>query len=45
MTSKHLKTTSNEPDKNKNNKLEGGDPNNHNATQGTILIEQAFLSN
>ena len=45
MTSNDLKTTSNEPVKNKRNKLKGGDPNNGNTTQGSILIEQAFSSN
>ena len=45
MTSNDLKTTSNEPVKNKRNKLESGDPNNGNTTQGSILIEQAFSSN
>ena len=42
MTSNDLKTTSNDPNKNKRNKLKGGDPNNDNTTQGSILIEQAF---
>ena len=42
MTSNDLKRTSNEPVKNKKNKLKGGDPNNENTTQGSILIEQAF---
>ena len=42
MTSNDLKTTSNEPVKNKRNKLKGGDPDNDNTTQGSILIEQAF---
>ena len=45
VTSNELKTTSNEPVKNKRNKLKGGDPNNDNTTQGSILIEQAFSSN
>ena len=45
MTSNDLKTTSNEPVKNKRNKLKVGDPNNDNTTQGSILIEQAFSSN
>ena len=45
MTSNDLKTTSNEPAKNKRNKLKGGDPNNDYTTQGSILIEQAFSSN
>ena len=45
MTSNDLKTTSNEPVKNKRNKLKGGRPNNDNTTQGSILIEQAFSSN
>ena len=44
MISNDLKTTSNEPVKNKRNKLKGGDPNNDNTTQGRILIEQAFSS-
>ena len=39
-----LKTTSNEPVKNKRNKLKGGDPKNDNITQGSIFIEQAFSS-
>ena len=42
MTSNDLKTMSNEPVKSKRNKLKGGDPNNDNTTQGSILIEQAF---
>ena len=42
VTSNDLKTTSNEPVKNKRSKLKGGDPNNDNTTQGSILIEQAF---
>ena len=42
MTSTDLKTTSKEPVKNKRNKLKGGDPNNDNTTQRSILIEQAF---
>ena len=42
MTSNDLKTTSNEPVKNKRNKIKGGDPNNDNTTQGSILLEQAF---
>ena len=42
MTSNDLKTTPNEPVKNKRNKLKGGVPNNDNTTQGSILIEQAF---
>ena len=42
MTSNDLKTTSTEPVKNKRYKLKGGDPNNDNTTQGSILIEQAF---
>ena len=42
MTSNDLKTMSNEPFKNERNKLKGGDPNNDNTTQGSILIEQAF---
>ena len=45
MTSNDLKTTSNETVKNRKNKLKGGDPSNDNATQGSILIEQAFSSN
>ena len=45
MTSNDLKTTPNEPVKNKRNKLKGGDPNNDNTTQGSILIKQAFSSN
>ena len=44
MTSCDLKMTSNEPVKNKN-KTKGGNPNNDNAAQGSVLIEQAFLSN
>ena len=40
MISNDLKTTSNEPGKNKRNKLKGGDPNIDNTTQGSILIEQ-----
>ena len=42
MTSNDLKTTSNEPLKNKRDKLKGGDPNNDNTNQGNILIEQDF---
>ena len=38
-------TSNNEPVKNKKNKLKGGDPNIDSATQGSILIEQAFSSN
>ena len=45
MTSSDLKTTSNEPVKNKRNKLKCGDPSNDNTTQGSILIEQVFSSN
>ena len=45
VTSNDLKTTSNEPVKNKRNKLKGADPNNDNTTPGSILIEQAFSSN
>ena len=45
MTSNDLKTTSNEPVKNKRNKLKGCDPNIDNTTQGSIFIEQAFSSN
>ena len=42
LTSNDFKATSNEPVKNKRNRLKGGDPNNDNTTQGKILIEQAF---
>ena len=45
MTSKDLRTTSNEPVKNKRNILKGGDPNIDNTTQGRFLLEQAFSSN
>ena len=39
---KRPQMTSNEPVKNKKSKLKGGDPNDDNTTQGSILIEQAF---
>ena len=45
MTSNNFKTTSNEPVKNKRNKLTIGDPNNDHTTLGNVLIEQAFSSN
>ena len=38
MTSSDLKTTSNKTIKNKRNKLKGGDPNNDNTTQGSLLV-------
>ena len=44
MTSNDVKMTSNEPVKNKRNKLKGGDPNEDNI-HGRDLIEQAFSSN
>ena len=45
MTSNDLKEVSEEPIKNRKNQLKGGDPNIDNATQESILMEQAFSSN
>ena len=45
LTSNDLKVTANEPVKNKRNKLKGGDPNKDKTSEGSILVEQVFLSN
>ena len=45
MTTNDFKKTSKEPVKIKKHKLKGDDPNNDNATQGSVLIEQVFSSN
>ena len=42
MTSNDRETNPKEQVKNKKNKLKGGNPNNDNTTQGSILIEQVF---